>query len=52
MRAVAYHRTQPASIRLVDNEQFKFSHALKPKSDGIFNGTLFPLFFFIFFPLK
>jgi alkyldihydroxyacetonephosphate synthase len=52
MRAVAYHRTQPASIRysnkplitkfltyyfrLVDNEQFKFSHALKPKSDSLF----------------
>jgi len=35
MRAVAYHRTQPASIRLVDNEQFKFSHALKPKTVGV-----------------
>jgi len=32
MRAVAYHRTQPASIRLVDNDQFKFSQALKPKT--------------------
>lgn len=24
LREVAYHRCQPASIRLLDNEQFKF----------------------------
>ncbi|XP_042894263.1 alkyldihydroxyacetonephosphate synthase, peroxisomal-like [Penaeus japonicus] len=30
MREVALHRCQPASIRLMDNEQFKFGHALKP----------------------
>lgn len=30
MREVALHRCQPASIRLLDNEQFKFGHALKP----------------------
>ncbi|XP_071523561.1 alkyldihydroxyacetonephosphate synthase, peroxisomal isoform X2 [Panulirus ornatus] len=42
MREVALHRCQPASIRLMDNEQFKFGHALKPPtglmglfSDGI-----------------
>ncbi|RXG52385.1 Alkyldihydroxyacetonephosphate synthase, peroxisomal, partial [Armadillidium vulgare] len=32
LREVAYHRCQPASIRLLDNEQFKFGHALKPPS--------------------
>ncbi|XP_068211403.1 alkyldihydroxyacetonephosphate synthase, peroxisomal-like [Palaemon carinicauda] len=32
MREVAFHRCQPASIRLLDNEQFKFGHALKPPS--------------------
>ncbi|XP_076032188.1 alkyldihydroxyacetonephosphate synthase [Oratosquilla oratoria] len=32
MRDVALHRCQPASIRLMDNEQFKFGHALKPPS--------------------
>ncbi|KAK3859099.1 hypothetical protein Pcinc_034752 [Petrolisthes cinctipes] len=42
MRQVAFHRCQPASIRLMDNQQFKFGHALKPPtglmgllSDGI-----------------
>ncbi|KAG7177818.1 alkyldihydroxyacetonephosphate synthase, peroxisomal-like [Homarus americanus] len=33
MREVAFHRCQPASIRLMDNEQFKFGHALKPPTD-------------------
>ncbi|CAL4068319.1 unnamed protein product, partial [Meganyctiphanes norvegica] len=32
MREVAFHRCQPASIRLMDNEQFKFGHALKEPS--------------------
>uniref|UniRef100_A0A6B2L0P4 Alkylglycerone-phosphate synthase n=1 Tax=Arcella intermedia TaxID=1963864 RepID=A0A6B2L0P4_9EUKA len=36
MREVAYHRAQPASLRLVDNEQFRFSQALKPKSTAYF----------------
>jgi len=40
MREVAFHRTQPASIRLVDNEQFKFGHALKPPSGGLKNAIL------------
>eukprot|EP01137_Pigoraptor_chileana_P019586 Opistho-2@80798 len=30
MREVALRRCAPASIRLVDNQQFQFSHALKP----------------------
>ncbi|KAK9739288.1 FAD binding domain [Popillia japonica] len=30
MRAVARERCQPASIRLMDNEQFKFGQSLKP----------------------
>jgi len=40
MREVAYHRVQPASIRLVDNEQFKFGHALKPKTYGMINSVV------------
>jgi alkyldihydroxyacetonephosphate synthase len=39
MREVSLHRAQPASIRLVDNEQFKFGHALKPATTGLKNGT-------------
>jgi len=35
MREVALHRAQPASIRLVDNDQFKFGHALKPATSGM-----------------
>eukprot|EP00761_Pharyngomonas_kirbyi_P002503 gb/GECH01002507.1/.p1 GENE.gb/GECH01002507.1/~~gb/GECH01002507.1/.p1 ORF type:complete len:629 (+),score=150.59 gb/GECH01002507.1/:1-1887(+) len=31
MRQVARQRCAPASIRLVDNEQFQFGHALKPE---------------------
>ncbi|XP_073996120.1 alkyldihydroxyacetonephosphate synthase isoform X1 [Rhodnius prolixus] len=34
MREVARRRCQPASIRLMDNEQFKFGQALRPKSNG------------------
>ncbi|KAK8390152.1 hypothetical protein O3P69_013013 [Scylla paramamosain] len=30
MREVALQRCQPASIRLMDNQQFRFGHALKP----------------------
>ena len=29
MRDVAFHRCQPASIRLMDNDQFQLAHALK-----------------------
>lgn len=32
VREIAAHRLQPASIRLVDNEQFQFGQALKPHS--------------------
>lgn len=35
MREVAFHRTQPASIRLVDNLQFRFGNALKPGTTGL-----------------
>eukprot|EP01128_Nolandella_sp_AFSM9_P012330 TRINITY_DN9174_c0_g1_i1.p1 TRINITY_DN9174_c0_g1~~TRINITY_DN9174_c0_g1_i1.p1 ORF type:complete len:607 (+),score=111.93 TRINITY_DN9174_c0_g1_i1:401-2221(+) len=35
MREVAYNRCQPASLRLVDNEQFRFGRALKPGSSRI-----------------
>lgn len=30
MREVALRRAQPASVRLIDNEQFKFGQALRP----------------------
>lgn len=30
LREIAEHRLQPASIRLIDNDQFRFGHALKP----------------------
>lgn len=32
LREVASRRCQPSSIRLIDNEQFKFGQALKPES--------------------
>lgn len=32
LREVAARRCQPSSIRLIDNEQFKFGQALKPES--------------------
>lgn len=35
MKEIAKRRCQPASVRLMDNEQFKFGHSLKP-SGGIF----------------
>ncbi|KAL1116050.1 hypothetical protein AAG570_005545, partial [Ranatra chinensis] len=35
MREVARQRCQPASIRLMDNEQFKFGQALRAKQSGV-----------------
>jgi alkyldihydroxyacetonephosphate synthase len=32
LREVALRRAQPASIRLMDNEQFRFGHSLRPPS--------------------
>jgi len=40
MREVAFYRAQPASLRLVDNEQFKFGQALKPKVPGVLHSIL------------
>jgi len=34
LHEVARQRTAPASIRLMDNEQFQFGHALKPEVGG------------------
>ncbi|XXQ36926.1 Alkylglycerone-phosphate synthase [Plasmodiophora brassicae] len=34
MHEVALRRAQPASIRLVDNEQFQFGRAIKPSDDS------------------
>lgn len=31
LREIAEHRLQPASIRLIDNEQFQFGQSLKPR---------------------
>ena len=36
MRAVAEAKCAPASVRLVDNEQFQFGQALKPSTHGVF----------------
>ncbi|XP_046902740.1 alkyldihydroxyacetonephosphate synthase, peroxisomal isoform X2 [Hypomesus transpacificus] len=36
LREVARQRCAPASIRLMDNEQFQFGHALKPQVSSIF----------------
>uniref|UniRef100_T1IWZ0 Alkylglycerone-phosphate synthase n=1 Tax=Strigamia maritima TaxID=126957 RepID=T1IWZ0_STRMM len=36
LREVAKQRCAPASIRLMDNEQFKFGLALKPSSSSVF----------------
>ncbi|XP_013414123.1 alkyldihydroxyacetonephosphate synthase, peroxisomal [Lingula anatina] len=36
LREVARQRCAPASIRLMDNEQFQFGHALKPEASSIF----------------
>ena len=35
LREVARHRCAPSSIRLVDNEQFRFGLALKPPVKGV-----------------
>uniref|UniRef100_A0A8C6TID3 Alkylglycerone-phosphate synthase n=1 Tax=Neogobius melanostomus TaxID=47308 RepID=A0A8C6TID3_9GOBI len=40
LREVAKRRCAPASIRLMDNEQFKFGHALKPQVSSIFTSFL------------
>uniref|UniRef100_A0A672GC09 Alkylglycerone-phosphate synthase n=1 Tax=Salarias fasciatus TaxID=181472 RepID=A0A672GC09_SALFA len=40
LREVAKQRCAPASIRLMDNEQFKFGHALKPQVSSIFTSFL------------
>ena len=34
LRELAACRAAPASIRLMDNEQFQFGHALKPPAEG------------------
>lgn len=39
LREVAARKCQPSSIRLIDNDQFKFGQALKPKST--FFGSIF-----------
>uniref|UniRef100_A0A8C5NBA1 Alkylglycerone-phosphate synthase n=1 Tax=Gouania willdenowi TaxID=441366 RepID=A0A8C5NBA1_GOUWI len=40
LREVAKQRCAPASIRLMDNEQFMFGHALKPQVSSIFTSFL------------
>uniref|UniRef100_A0AAY4EW24 Alkylglycerone-phosphate synthase n=1 Tax=Denticeps clupeoides TaxID=299321 RepID=A0AAY4EW24_9TELE len=40
LREVAKQRCAPASIRLMDNEQFQFGHALKPQVSSIFTSFL------------
>ncbi|XP_043931246.1 alkyldihydroxyacetonephosphate synthase, peroxisomal [Protopterus annectens] len=40
LREVARQRCAPASIRLMDNEQFQFGHALKPQVASIFTSFL------------
>ncbi|XP_061430551.1 alkyldihydroxyacetonephosphate synthase, peroxisomal [Lethenteron reissneri] len=40
LREVARQRCAPASIRLVDNSQFQFGHALKPQVSSIFTSFL------------
>uniref|UniRef100_A0A671PUG6 Alkylglycerone-phosphate synthase n=1 Tax=Sinocyclocheilus anshuiensis TaxID=1608454 RepID=A0A671PUG6_9TELE len=40
LREVARQRCAPASIRLMDNEQFQFGHALKPQVSSIFTSFL------------
>lgn len=46
MREVAKQRCQPASIRLMDNQQFIFGQALRPKAGYLGSlGTLFKKFY-------
>ncbi|XP_042311254.1 alkyldihydroxyacetonephosphate synthase, peroxisomal isoform X3 [Sceloporus undulatus] len=40
LREVAKQRCAPASIRLMDNQQFQFGHALKPQVASIFTSLL------------
>lgn len=40
LREIAKQRCAPASIRLMDNEQFQFGHALKPQVSSIFTSFL------------
>uniref|UniRef100_A0A8C3H6X1 Alkylglycerone-phosphate synthase n=1 Tax=Chrysemys picta bellii TaxID=8478 RepID=A0A8C3H6X1_CHRPI len=40
LREIAKQRCAPASIRLVDNAQFQFGHALKPQVASIFTSFL------------
>lgn len=40
LREVARQRCPPASIRLMDNEQFRFGHALKPEAHSIFQSFM------------
>uniref|UniRef100_A0A673LBZ0 Alkylglycerone-phosphate synthase n=1 Tax=Sinocyclocheilus rhinocerous TaxID=307959 RepID=A0A673LBZ0_9TELE len=40
LREVARQRCAPASIRLMDNEQFQFGHALKPQVSSMFTSFL------------
>nr|XP_034990501.1 alkyldihydroxyacetonephosphate synthase, peroxisomal isoform X2 [Zootoca vivipara]XP_034990510.1 alkyldihydroxyacetonephosphate synthase, peroxisomal isoform X2 [Zootoca vivipara] len=40
LREVAKQRCAPASIRLMDNNQFQFGHALKPQVSSIFTSLL------------
>ncbi|KPP79573.1 Alkyldihydroxyacetonephosphate synthase, peroxisomal-like [Scleropages formosus] len=40
LREVAKQRCAPASIRLMDNAQFQFGHALKPQVSSIFTSFL------------
>ncbi|XP_048779948.2 alkyldihydroxyacetonephosphate synthase, peroxisomal-like [Ostrea edulis] len=37
LREIARQRCAPASIRLMDNQQFQFGHALKPESKSLLN---------------
>lgn len=40
LREVAKQKCAPASIRLMDNEQFQFGHALKPEVKSIFTSFM------------
>lgn len=40
LREIAEARCAPASIRLMDNEQFQFAHALKPAATSVFAAFL------------
>lgn len=40
LREIAKQKCAPASIRLMDNEQFQFGHALKPESKSVFTNFM------------